>query len=347
MTKKEQFEHLLQTHQIECNIQANVYESQRFQAVIRLLSEQNPPVLNQDTFDALCRIIKENPDQIDIKHVAQCFVSMAKLSLLTQENIQDLVKSIIHRSSFDNSQAGKLGHLFTSCPWLTQDDFKFVIQSKLNVDTLAIFMLALHEIGLNTPANCQALGDSEITALDLIYGINVRTQEELNKHFLDVCDQKLKAINDSLKTMATTATTIHHHALSLYIILCNIRKSMETQRDPRGFLHTITVIQNALPTKNNQPTKADIDELIAVAYVSEGHHSSLWKAVGIAMMLLGTAIAIAVGIATPVSMGIAAAGGSLSALTGVGFFAYGNTRTGLSKNIMNLAEAVQLQPLSL
>ena len=45
-------------------------------------------------------------------------------------------------------------------------------------------------------------------------------------------------------------------------------------------------------------------------------------------------------------MGIAAAG-AMSVLTGVGFFAYGNTGTGLSKNIMDLAEVVQQQPSSI
>lgn len=45
-------------------------------------------------------------------------------------------------------------------------------------------------------------------------------------------------------------------------------------------------------------------------------------------------------IATPLDIGIAAADSAriVSALIGIVFFTYGNTRTGLSKNIMHLAK---------
>jgi hypothetical protein len=190
-----------------------------------------------------------------------------------------------------------------------------------------------------------------------------------NENVLLTCDNKLTALKaaiDLLEDKVQKRKTIKQHAVSLYKKLLEIRKTVEIRKDPRDFLHTIVIIHNALPTPNNKPTKDNIDKLIALAQVSKGHPSLQWKTVGSIMMFLGAAVAIAAGIvltvftmgvASPIGTGLAAAGsgvilstffgsaGIVSILPGIGFFTYGNTRTGLSRNIMDVAKNIP-QPLS-
>jgi hypothetical protein len=327
-----------------------------FRNAINMLSVQNPSVLYQDTFDGLCDITTANLDQTDIYIVAECFVDMAKSSLLTQKNTQALVKNVINAplqvmyaplrvryaqrtmahtadgttesiagpTLSERSRAQKLKDWLSAhpCPWLRQDHFDLVMRSKLDVDTVSLYMQKLHEKGLNTSANCQALVDTALR--------EPNTQKEFNATTLRTCDAKLielKAIINGLND------SDRRNVVPLYNKLSDIIDAAETLADPRDFLNTITVINNALPTQYNQPTKAHIDELIALGHVAKKHPSPAWQAVGRAMILLGAAIAIAagialtvgtVGIATPVGMAIAAAGaaGAVSVLTGFGFFAY-------------------------
>lgn len=355
------------------------YKSRRpfyFQAAINRLFNQNPCVLNQNTFNAICRITTANLDQMDIEHIAECFVHMGKANLLTRQNVQNLIENVIKAplrmmtaqrmmtfsgesiegpTLYERSRAEKLKDCLSTCGWMVQEDFSLVINSKVDVDTLSLYVQKLYEKGLNTSANCQALIDSKV-AIDVISnGLHVNTQIEFNADILRICDEKLRileaeiaminSLDDRDKT-SLEGKTIQQHALSLYQKLCEIRNTEETEKDPRNFLHTIVIIHNALPTKNNKPAKDDIDELITLGQVSKGHPSSQWKTLGLIMMLLGAAVAIAAGIVLTVStvgiMGIAAAGsaGIVSALAGVGLFTYGNARTGLSKNIIDLAEAI-------
>ena len=360
------------------------YESRRpfyFQAAINRLFNQNPCALNQNTFNAICHITTANLDQKDIEHVEESFVSMSKINLLSRQNIQNLIENVTHAplrimiaqrmmeftgesiegsTLHERSRAKKLKDWLSCCLWVEQDDFNLVMNNKVDVDILSLYMQKLYEKGLNTSANFQALVDSKTSIDSISNGLPVNTQSDFNAYILRICDEQLHQLKmeianiDSLDYIDKTSlevSTIQQHASSLYQKLCDIRNTEETQKDPRNFLHTIVIIQNALPTKNNKPMKDDINELITLGQVSSGHPSSQWKTVGLTMMLLGAAIAMAagiiltvstMGIATPVGLSVAAAGsaGIASALTGIGFFNYGNTRTGLSKNIMDLVEAV-------
>lgn len=360
------------------------YETRRpfyFQAAINRLFNQNPCVLNQYTFNAICRIATANLDQIDIEHIAECFVLMGKANLLTRQNVQNLIENVIKASLrmmtaqrmmtfsgesiegptlYERSRAEKLKDCLSACGWMVQEDFNLVINSKVDIDTLSLYMQNLYEKGLNTTANCQALIESKIAVDVISNGLLVNTQIEFNADILRICDEKLRILEVEIamiNSLDDRYKAIQQHALSLYQKLCEIRNTEETEKDPRNFLHTIVIINNALPTKNNKPAKDDIDELITLGQVSKGHPSSQWKTLGLTMMLLGATIAIAagivltvstLGIATPIGMGIAAAGsaGIVSALAGIGLFTYGNARTGLSKNIIDLAEAIP-QSLSL
>ncbi len=95
--------------------------------------------------------------------------------------------------------------------------------------------------------------------------------------------------------------------------------------------------------------EGDIQLLLKLAQVVNGYTSPLWRAVGLAIALLGSALAIAagialtvgtIGLATPVGMGIAVAGGIgvVSALASKGLFSYAKIPTGLSRDIIDFAE---------
>ncbi|MBL7480767.1 hypothetical protein [Legionella bononiensis] len=353
-----------------------------FQLAIDRLASANPSVLNQDTFNGICRITTANLDQRDIEFVAQCFIDMYRRRLLSKTNIQDLVEKVInaplrlktstlmlelnengHTESVngpdihERSCAETLNNWLSACHWLRQADFSLMMRSACREDVLFIYMQKLYEKRLNTPANCQALIDSGIPVDSIRNGLKVGTQKELNESLFQICTLKLQDLKTKINSIKigddeSAALSLHNQALSVYKQLCSLRNSREIQSDPRKFLHTIVVIHNALPTQNTQPKQSDVDELIATGYGAKGHPSELWKTAGILMMSLGTAIASAAGIALCVSsLGIAAplgisiaAVGVASALTGAGFFAYGSTRSGLSKSILDLTEAIQ-QPV--
>ncbi|KTD52688.1 hypothetical protein [Legionella quateirensis] len=350
-----------------------------FQLAITRLASETPSVLNQDTFDGICRITTANLDQRDIELVAQCFIYMNRRRLLTKTNIKDLVEKVInaplrlktgtlqleisangHTESVngpdmnERSCAETLNNWLSACHWLRPADFSLMMRSACREDVLFIYMQKLFEKRLNTPANCQALIDSGISVDSIRNGLKVGTQKEFNESLFQICDLKLHGLKTKINSIKmgddeNAAFSIQNQALSVYKLLCSLRNSRETQCDPRKFLHTIVVIHNALPTQDNQPKQSDIDELIATGYGAKGHPSELWQTAGILMMSLGTAIATAagialcvstLGIAAPLSISIAAVGVA-SVLTGAGFFAYGSTRSGLSKNIMDLTNAIQ------
>lgn len=341
------------------------YESKRplyFQEAINLLFKQTPCVLNQNTFTAICSITTANLDQSDIEHVSQCFVYMSKAGLLTSKNIYKLIDKVMNaplrvmiaqrlmtssgesiegRTLHERSCAEKLKDWFSSCPWVVQDHFNLVINSKVDIDTLSLQIQKLYKKQLNAPANCQA-----------------NTRIDHNADTLSIRDEKLRILKEAINSLEDMDKTspakkaIQEHASSLYQKLCEIKNTTEIEKDHSNFLHTIQIIHDALPTPNNKPTKDNIDALIALGKVSKGHPSPQWKTLGLTMMLLGAAVAITagivltactIGIASPVGIGITAAGsaGIVSALAGIGFFTYGNTTTGLSKNIMDLAETIQ------
>lgn len=199
------------------------YESRRpfyFQTAINRLFNQNPCVLNQNTFNAICRITTANLDQTDIDHVAQSFVYMDKAGLLTRKNIQNLIESVMNAPLrmmsaqrmmtfsgesievpilYELSRSEKLKNWLSSCAWVVQDDFNLVINSKVDVDTLSLYMQKLYEKRLNTSANCKALIDSKVAVDSINNGLHVNTQIEFNADILRVCDEKLRILEGYLE----------------------------------------------------------------------------------------------------------------------------------------------------
>ncbi|OGT58237.1 MAG: hypothetical protein A3F43_00655 [Gammaproteobacteria bacterium RIFCSPHIGHO2_12_FULL_42_10] len=151
-----------------------------FKNAINKLFSENPSLLSQDTFDGLCRIATANLDPMDIDFVAQCFIQMQKLHLLTKNNIQALVENVVHAplryklaqrmlrmsangdtESIDgpslstSSRAKTFNDFFKACSSLKQEDFNSVMRCKTNqdVDAISSFIQEFHEKGLDTPAS--------------------------------------------------------------------------------------------------------------------------------------------------------------------------------------------------
>lgn len=358
-----------------------------FQLAINRLASENPSALNQDTFNGIYQITKANHELRNIEFVAQCFIQMNRRRLLSPKNIQDLVEKVINASLRLNTDALKMEHgdhehtesqcgadrhkpgcaetlsqWLTACHWLRQAYFTLMMRSTCREDTVFIYMQKLYEKRLNTPANCQALIDGGISVHSIRNGLSIGTQREFNESLFPICDIKLKELKTKINLIKIGdeenmgnqfALSIQNQALAVYKNLCDLRKSSETLSDPRTFLHTIAIIDNALPTESYQPQKMHIDELIATGNTAKGHPSKLWRTMGIIMMSLGMAIAAVsgitllagtLGITAPLGISIAVASVT-SALSGAGFFAYGSTRSGLSESIMDLTESLQ-HPIS-
>ncbi|RUR16665.1 hypothetical protein ELY21_12605 [Legionella sp. km535] len=360
-----------------------------FQLAINRLASENPSALNQNTFNGIYQIITANRQQTDIEFVAQCFIQMNRKQLLSKKNIQDLVEKVINapRRLKTNAQTLELsepGHTdslcsadrhepgcaetlsqwLTACHWLRQADFTLMMRSTCREDDVFIYMQKLYEKRLNSPANCQALIDCGISVHSIRNGLSIGTQREFNESLFPICDLKLKNLKTKINLITIGAEesskiqytlSIRNQALAVFKNLCALRKSGETLSDPRTFLHTIAIIDKALPTESYHPPKLHIEELIAAGYTAKGHPSKLWRTMGSIMMSLGMAIAAisgitllagTLGITAPLGISIAIAGVT-SALSGAGFFAYGSTRSGLSKSIMDLAESLQQPTIQL
>lgn len=187
-----------------------------------------------------------------------------------------------------------------------------------------------------------------------ISNLEAPTQKETKPSILKACDELLKKIlieNDK-KLVCKPSSNYQTALATLYNTLICIRDEEKTKTDPKMFLQTLEVINKALPTETNYPTKLELDALVDLG-TSLQTQPSIWKKIGVAMIVLALAIAISVGIvlsvssigiATPLGIALATIGvfSGVSALVGVGFFAYNRNTNNLSQDILNLSATLNL-----
>lgn len=329
-----------------------------FAQAISFLASSN--LLTQDTFNALHVITTANLASDDIKLVANCFVEMNRLNLLNKGNVHALASRVLSAplrtmmaqallartfdaetvtvsgpSISESSCANQLSDWLQALTSLTQNDFNFMVSSRRPVAQVLHCIHVLKEKTLYSDSNCQALLDSDFNGSDEL-GEEVTTQELFNRCVLRQCANGIANLDAVIRTQVQD--DLITNSCKLFESLREMQDTYEQnpQEFPGKLLRGITLVKNALPTPGHDPMQENVRELMAFADEVKGHPSPLWQAIGLSLSLLCTAIAIAL---FPVSLG-AAAGATVAALSSIGIFAFAGKRTGLSKDCMDLAEAV-------
>jgi hypothetical protein len=314
---------------------------------IMLLSSNSSVLLTQDTFDAFCKFTTSQLSDFDFGNVRECFTEMNRLNLLTPTNIQSLVERIFKTpvriveetmepgvGNLKQSRVDELRELLLSAV-RSQEDFDFIMHSDEKVADLSSCMRTLQECHLGSPANYEVLLDLTRSFPTKLPSTLPNLQGDFNQMVYRICSEELNDLGLSMRNCSNTKLL----KLSSSLIV-EFRNLLE-QTNPTDFqgriLHTLAVVKNSLPSATHHPTPQDIEKLKALGEEVKGHPSPLWQSIGVKMVLLSTTIAIA---ALPFST-IVAAGAAATALAGIGLFAFGRSRTGLSKVCMDLAETVE------